>query len=662
MNATPHPDDPTPTPGQGSVSAWPSGTSPNPRIPHQRPVANPVRELSEGPDGDPLEHPDPHTVAQAATVENLLRCWARETDQPAPADGVLRIPLPATGTTLLAPVRYWSPTGWHRFGPPRLADAPDHAPPADAVTIAALLTRETSSDGSGIGPAHDSVPTGAPSPATAGFGDGAGLVAGVADSLRRVAGFVTARREAPADGPDLFLSAEQALVLGHPLHPSPKSREGLSDAEALLYSPELHGSFPLHWMAVAPSVLATDSSWTERGRPVTAPRLTARLAGTAPALPDGYAFLPLHPWQAHQIRHRAETAALLDAGLLRDLGTHGPPWHPTSSVRTVYRTHAPAMLKLSLGLRITNSRRENLRKELHRGVEAHRLLRSGLAQQWRAVHPGFDIVRDPAWLAVDTPDGVPVPGLDVVIRHNPFLPTDDVSCVAGLLSPRPCSPTPLEGVPGRTEKHGTALRSRLAEVVTRLARRTGRPRGAVAAEWFLRYLAHVVRPVLWLDGEAGIALEAHQQNTLLLLDPDGWPTGGRYRDNQGYYFRESRRAELDARLPGIGERSDTFVRDEVTDERLAYYVAVNNVFGLIGAFGAQGLADERLLLAAFRRFLGDVASGPAALRTSLPARLLDSPVLRCKANLLTRLHGLDELVGPVDTQSVYVTIANPLHS
>ncbi|MEU9229201.1 IucA/IucC family protein [Streptomyces massasporeus] len=631
-------------------------------MPHQRPVAQPVQGLNEGPDSDPLKHPDPHAVAQAATVENLLRCWARETDQPAPADGVLCIPLPASGTALLAPVRYWSPTGWHRFGPPRLADAPDHAPPADAVTIAALFTRETSTDGSGIGPAHDSVSPGAPSPATAGFGDGAGLVAGVADSLRRVAGFVTARREAPADGPDLFLSAEQALVLGHPLHPSPKSREGLSDAEALLYSPELHGSFPLHWMAVAPSVLATESSWTERGRPVAATRLTARLAGTAPALPDGYALLPLHPWQAHEIRHRAETADLLDTGLLRDLGTHGPPWHPTSSVRTVYRTHAPAMLKLSLGLRITNSRRENLRKELHRGVEVHRLLRSGLAQQWRAVHPGFDIVRDPAWLAVDTPDGVPVPGLDVVIRHNPFSPSDDVSCVAGLLSPRPCAPTPLESAPGRTEKHGPALRSRLAQVVTRLARRTGRPRQAVAAEWFLRYLAHVVRPVLWLDGEAGIALEAHQQNTLLLLDPDGWPTGGRYRDNQGYYFRESRRAELDARLPGIGERSHTFVRDEVTDERLAYYLAVNNVLGLIGAFGAQGLADERLLIAAFRRFLGDVASGSAPLRTSLPSRLLDSPVLRCKANLLTRLHGLDELVGPVDTQSVYVTIANPLHS
>ncbi|MER7483279.1 IucA/IucC family protein [Streptomyces sp. NPDC126510] len=608
-----------------------------------------------------MEHPDPYTVAQAAAVENLLRCWARETNAPTPADGILRIPLPATGTGLLAPVRYWSPTGWHRFDPPRLADAPETAPPADAVTIAALLARETSAHCSGSNRAHVSVPTHAPGSAPSGSVDGVGLVAGVADSLRRAVGFITYRRERPADGPDLFLSAEQALVLGHPLHPTPKSREGLTEAEAPLYSPELRGSFPLHWVAVAPSVLATDSSWTERGRPVAAPLLAARLAGTGARFPEGYALLPLHPWQAHGVRRRPQTAALLDTGLLRDLGTHGPDWHPTSSVRTVYRTHAPAMLKLSLGLRITNSRRENLRKELHRGVEVHRLLRSGLGQQWRAVHPGFDIVRDPAWLAVDTPDGDPVPGLDVVIRHNPFSPSDDVSCVAGLLSPRPCTPPRPDGA-GCPDQQGPALRSRLAEVITRLARRTGRPRGAVAAEWFLRYLAHVVRPVLWLDSEAGVALEAHQQNTLLLLDADGWPTGGRYRDNQGYYFRESRRQDLYDRLPGIGERSDTFVCDQVTDERLVYYLVVNNVLGLIGAFGSQGLADEPLLLAAFRRFLGHLASGPARLRTPLPALLLDSPVLRCKANLLTRLHDLDELVGPVDTQSVYVTIANPLHS
>ncbi|MFI9253634.1 IucA/IucC family protein [Streptomyces sp. NPDC053069] len=651
MNATPTPDGSSGAPDEPGDPGIPASHVPLAEsVPQQKRRTVDLTRVTE-PGADLLEDPDPRTVAQAAAVDNLLRCRVRESNLAAPHSGTLCLPLPASGTSLLVPVRYWSPTGLHRFGPPRLVGAPVAAPAVDAVTLAALLARETAGD-------TDSADS-APDLKTAGHVDDGDLVARVADSQRRTATFIRDRREHPADVPDLFLSAEQALLLGHPLHPTPKSREGLTEGETRRYSPELRGSFPLHWMAVAPALLATDSAWTERGRPVPAVHLIRRLAETDLPVPPGHAALPLHPWQARELCHREPVAELLDSGLLHDLGPLGTGWHPTSSVRTVHRSGAPAMLKLSLGLRITNSRRENLRKELHRGVEVHRLLRTGLSQRWQAAHPSFDIVRDPAWLGVDAPDGLPVPGLDVVIRHNPFAPTDDVGCVAGLLALRPV-PDP----DGDSSLHRTTwpMRSRLAQLVERLAVRTGRPVAAVAAEWFLRYLEHVVRPVLWLDGEAGIALEAHQQNTLLLLDGAGWPAGGRYRDNQGYYFRESRRAELEARLPGIGERSDTFVSDEVTDERFAYYLAVNNVLGLIGAFGSQRLADERLLLAAFRRFLTDVAAGPAALRTSLPCHLLDSPVLRCKANLLTRLHGLDELVGPVDTQSVYVTVANPLHS
>ncbi|MFJ7945273.1 IucA/IucC family protein [Streptomyces sp. NPDC096354] len=569
---------------------------------------------------DLLDHPDPLMAADSAGVENLLRCWVRENDLPRPDRDTLRIPLPASGTALLVPVLYWSATGWHRFGRPALEEAPDGAPSTDAVTVAALLGREADRN------------------------EGADMVARVADSVRRTAGFIAERRRTPTapDDADLFLTAEQSLLLGHPLHPSPKSREGLSEAESRLYSPELHGSFPLHWMAVDRSVLATESSWTEGGRPVPAEDLVAQHAEGL-QLPRNTAPIPLHPWQARELSHRPEVAALLDAKLLHDLGPHGKRWYPTSSVRTVHQPGADVMLKLSLGVRITNSRRENLRKELHRGVEVHRLLRSGLATQWHAVHPGFDIVRDPAWLAVDAPDGEPVPGLDVMLRHNPFHPLDDAVCIAGLTAQRPWPDRP-------------GVHSRLADVVVRLAAATGRSKGAVAAEWFLRYLDRVVRPVLWLDATAGVALEAHQQNTLVLLDADGWPVGGRYRDNQGYYFRESRRADLEHRLPGIGAVSDTFVSDSVTDERFAYYLGINNLFGLIGAFGSQRLADEQVLIAALRRFLG----GVTGLGTPLPAQLLEKPNLRCKANLLTRLHGLDELVGPVDTQSVYVTIANPL--
>jgi siderophore synthetase component len=591
-------------------------------VPPQRP-----RGVAAGrqpaPYRDPLEDPDPYRVADAAGAENLLRCWVRETGLPEPADGLLRIPLPASGTEAQAGVLHWSATGHHRFGPVRLS--PARGGPLTAVALAALLARE----GGGAS------------------ADGDDLVARVADSVRRTAVFVAERRARPGrPEPELpFLDSEQALILGHPTHPAPKAREGLSDSESAAYSPETHGSFALHWLAVDTAVLATDSAWTDRGRPIPAADLLSAMAGPELDCPAGTVPLPLHPWQARDIRHRPAVRELFDAGLLRDLGVLGEPWHPTSSVRTVYRPDAPAMLKLSLALSITNSRRENLRKELKRGTEVHRLLRSGLAAQWHAAHPGFDIVRDPAWLGVNSPDGTPVPGLDVVLRHSAFGPGDQAHCVAGLTSPRP-----WPGVPA------PALRSRLAVLVGRLAERSGRPATAVATEWFLRYLDAVVRPVLWLDGEAGIALEAHQQNTLVLLDAHGWPSGGRYRDNQGYYFRESHRAELQRRLPGVGADSDTFVADEVADERFAYYLGINNVLGLIGAFGSQRLADEQVLLAAFRRFLAAVAGG----RSSLPARLLGAPELRGKANLLTRLRGMDELVGPVDTQSVYITMPNPL--
>ncbi|MFF2901592.1 IucA/IucC family protein [Streptomyces sp. NPDC057966] len=622
---------PTPTPTPQADGSSPTQQLAGPLVLEQSTVPRqmtaphdercvPKSTATDGAPADPLDHPDPLRAADSAGAENLLRCWVRETGLVGPDGPTLRIPLPASGTALLVPVLYWSATGWHRFGPPALEGAPEGAPPADAVTIAALLGREAGRD------------------------EGADMVARVADSVRRTAGFIAERRHAPhapAEA-DLFLTAEQSLLLGHPQHPTPKSREGLSDAESRLYSPESHGSFALHWMAVDRSVLATDSAWTDGGRPVPATELvTAHAPGLR--LPDNTAPIPLHPWQARELVHRPEVAALLDAGLLHDLGPHGERWHPTSSVRTVHRPGAEVMLKLSLGVRITNSRRENLRKELHRGVEVHRLLRSGLATQWHAARPGFDIVRDPAWLAVDGPDGRPVQGLDVMLRHNPFGPHDDAVCIAALTAPRPW--------PGRTGMH-----SRLAEIVLSLAAATGRTVGAVAAEWFLRYLDRVVGPVLWLDAHAGVALEAHQQNTLVMLGPDGWPIGGRYRDNQGYYFRESHRAALEQRLAGIGSVSDTFVSDEVTDERFAYYLGINNVFGLIGAFGAQHLADERVLIAAFRRFLRSAA----APGSPLPTHLLEKTHLRCKANLLTRMHGLDELVGPVDTQSVYVTIANPL--
>ncbi|WP_020573967.1 IucA/IucC family protein [Actinopolymorpha alba] len=567
---------------------------------------------------DPLDDPDPSRVADAAATENLLRCWIRETGMSRPDGDVLTVDLCSSGVRLEAEVRHWSLAGWHRFGEVWLGDAGV----VDAATVAALLAREAAVR-------RDAPPH-----------SGADLVARVLDSVRRVERHVADRRQHPDDAPATtpFLAGEQALLLGHPTHPAPKSRESLTDAEAAAFSPELRGSFPLHWFAADPAIVSADSAAAWQ-----AADLVASLASESIDLPAGMVGVPAHPWQARDLVRRPEIAALVRSGLLRDLGPAGPSWFPTSSLRTVYRPDAPVMLKLSLGLRITNSRRENLRKELHRGTEITRLLDAGVEDALTEAHPGFELVRDPGWLAVDVPGERPDSGLDVVIRDNPFTAEDDVTCVAGLVAERP----------------GLVAGSRLARVVRGLSERTRTPVAEVAAEWLRSYLRAVIDPVLWLYSHFGIALEAHQQNTLVVLDPDGWPVGGRYRDNQGFYYASSRLPELQRLLPNVGSVSDTTVPDEVVDERLGYYLGINNLLGLVGAFGSQGLADEEPLLALARDHLGGLSFAGGPVPGTLTT-LVGSPTLRCKANLLTRLYGMDELVGPVSTQSVYVTIANPL--
>lgn len=578
------------------------------------------------------DHPDdPAGLADAAGTLALLRCWVRETGLEPPVDGVLRLDLAGAGTTVEAPVTYWSASGWHGFGPAGFAGGT----PVDAVTLAALLTTESVWR------------RGNPGSRAAGAAAIADLAGRVADSVRRTARHVEQRRAAPGDPPAAtpFLRAEQALLLGHPLHPTPKSREGISGAEAAAYSPELRGAFPLHWFAADPAVVSSDS-----GLPQPAGDITAALAGDGLAMPPGTVAVPAHPWQARDVLTRPEVRTLLEAGLLHDLGPAGPAWSPTSSVRTVYRPDAPVMLKLSLGLRITNSRRENLRLELARGMEVHRLLEAGLSAELHAAHPGFDVVRDPAWIAVDAaPQGHQQParpesGLEVVIRDNPFGGDERVACVAGLVAERP-------DLPDR--------RSALATLLHRFAASSGHSLPDVAQEWFARYLDAVVVPVLWLYGAHGLGLEAHQQNTLVVLDAEGWPVGGRYRDNQGYYFSESRSGGLSRWLPDAGRELGTLCPDEVIDERLGYYVGVNNVLGLIGAMGSQQLAGEGALLDTVREVLVRLTREHGTA-LQLAGVLLDSPTLRCKANLLTRVDGLDELVGPLDAQSVYVDIDNPV--
>lgn len=609
-------------PGRGAAAGPGRGAAPDP-----------APQTPEGLKGDPLDHPDHLRAADSVAVETLLRAYVRETGTHVPGSGqVLELVLPSSALTLRVRVAYRSPTGWHRFGGVRLVTSGRESVPADTGIVAAALIRE-STLGRGA-PPHL----------------GGDAVARVLNSAARIGAHLVRRRaEKPeargqAHAPTPFLDAEQALLLGHPFHPAPKSREEASDVELNAYSPELRGSFPLHWFAVHPDILVGESA---DGR-TPADLLRPLTDGLGLQVPEGSALVPAHPWQARDILARPAVAALVDAGLLRPLGAAGPPWYPTSSVRTVYRPDAGVMLKLSLGMRITNSRRNNLRSEMRLGVRAAHLLAAGPAARLRAEHPEFGILRDFGWVSAG-PGGET--GLETAIRDNPFRAGRGPQglCVAGLVAERT---GPGDGSP-------PPYRSLLSEAVARTARAHGVSLAEASARWLAAYLDVLAVPLIRLQAWYGIALEPHHQNTLVALDAHGLPCAGWCRDSQGYYVAASHAAHVERLLPGAADGLDLVFDDAFVDERVAYYLGINNLLGLVGAFGALGLADEGDLLRVLRARLTRLRAAEPGAKGLLDV-LLDAPVLRCKGNYLTCVDGLDELVGDVASQSVYVDLTNPL--
>ncbi|MFP3512760.1 IucA/IucC family protein [Peribacillus sp. SIMBA_075] len=584
-------------------------------------------------------------IAERATMQSFLNCYFRETGncsleetknwpglEGSIPDSLLVSNLLSQDIALLVPLKYWSETGRHIFTfPVYYQNASKQVRELDYVTMVSIVSKELLNE-QGRTDSEDE------------------LMLRVILSSQNIQRYVEARTEDidALQSPDFtFIEAEQSLLFGHLFHPTPKSKQGISEKDEWIYSPELKGEFQLHYFLAEPSIVIQDSSEVRSASEIIKQELAGDLEissefrDTYCQTESRYSIIPAHPLQAKVLIEKEEVKRLIEQGTLIYVGPLGKKFTATSSFRTVYSATSRYMYKFSVPVKITNSLRTNLQKELDRGVEIAKLIDSKVGDVLKEQHPSFRIIKDPAYLTIKTTEQES--GFDVDIRENPFYENNEqASLIAGLCQDN------AYGAP-----------SRLGAIIRKLSADENRSTEEVSKDWFKTYLSMTLKPMLWLFEVYGIVLEAHQQNSIIQLQ-DGYPSTFYYRDNQGYYYCDSKVDRLLKILPELSEKSFTICSDEVAEERLQYYFFFNHLLGLINNFGTEGLVSEKTLLQLVQEQLETSSreSGDEGLNRVV-ARLLHARELSCKANLLTRFHDMDELVGSLETQSVYTTIENP---
>ncbi|WP_068926921.1 IucA/IucC family protein [Planobispora rosea] len=454
-------------------------------------------------------------------------------------------------------------------------------------------------------------------------------------SREAMAALLRARRETAAPA-DPWLASEQALVFGHPFHPSPKARggrgsgtgngagngagngrRGVGDdgegdaADWLGYAPEAHARFPLRLLGVRRDLL------TEQGD-------TAALDGLG-AAPPGYAPLPVHPWQFDLLA--PELAAPLADGRLLDLGYGSRPAVPTSSVRTVYEPSIDRCLKFSLDVRITNCVRKNSWYELAGAVELTSRL-DPVFRRLAAEFPGTRWLPEPGYRSADL--GVRLmEGLGVIIRVSPWS-----VCRPGV-TPLLSGALAAGGHPG-------------ADVLPAAA-------AAAAADpvrWWRAYVERVAPPVLDAYLNHGVVLEPHLQNVLVGVDDAGMPVEAVFRDLEGTKLVAGRHdvSELPGRV------ADRLTYDAASGWNRVLYCLMVNHLPEVAATLAGTVPETDALLRELWAVAGEVLAGYAASR-GWPrelSELLAGVPLPAKANLSVRwARSADHAAG-------YVPVANPL--
>lgn len=328
---------------------------------------------------------------------------------------------------------------------------------------------------------------------------------------------------------------DRAIHEGHPYHPCFKSRLGFGADDLMRYSPETSTGFRLHWVAVPRRYLASQlpvsdlAFWQAELGEETAFLLRAAFHRVGIDWPH-YGALPVHPWQWRHLCTGA-LAEHLERFDIRDLGPLGDRYQPSQSLRSLFNMNHPrkACIKLPLGIHNTSSRRH---------LEPHSVPSAPAISYWLEA-----IVESDPRLSRDYP-----------LRLLPEYASLSFTAEPGTLPGQ----HPLEGELAAIWR--TSLSARLNEgeqAVPLNALFQWQPDGQPFIHpWVQRYglepwlnaaLAALILPVWHMLAAHGVGLEAHAQNSLLVMR-EGWPNALLLRD-----FHDSVEYTRDYLAPGTPE-------------------------------------------------------------------------------------------------------------
>lgn len=330
--------------------------------------------------------------------------------------------------------------------------------------------------------------------------------------------FIAALRESDEPNPALLL--EQWGALGHPWHPNHKTKLGLTAEEVIAWSPEFEARLDVAIAAIRADVAHVEcehdrGGWCERFADAFPQVWVAWVGALRHRGEDAARWLPLplHPLQA-QRTIAAMFADELRAGELLLLPVTIAA-APTMSFRTVVPEASPTVphLKLPISLRLTSVQRTVSPKSAVMGPRLTRLLRRILADE-----RGFD-------------ETLAIAGEELGLHYlDPHGDDDRARHLSALLRANPMAqrsvgrfPVPVGALFAESPLSGRPVVADLVE------RGFGdHPEGA--RSFYRRYCQVALHAVLGPYLAYGIAFEAHQQNSFVMIDDEHRPVQLLLRD------------------------------------------------------------------------------------------------------------------------------------